>query len=137
MPKTRTRIIPGVNIQAPWSELILSGQKTVETRSYPVPPKYIGKELAIIETPGSSGLIPQARIVGIVVFSGSHQYETREDWLNDKKRHLVEPDHAHFSFSSGKPKYGWEITKVIAFDNPVPAPKQKGIVFTGRCIIPA
>jgi hypothetical protein len=44
--------IPGINIQASCSELNLRGQKTVETRGYPLPEKLIGKMLALIETPG-------------------------------------------------------------------------------------
>ena len=51
--------------------MLLSGEKTVETRGYPLPEKYVGCELAIIETPGPRGRreagIEKARIVGTIV----------------------------------------------------------------------
>jgi len=61
--------LTGINIQFPISRLILSGEKTVETRTYPIPEHYINQELAIIETPGRDGDF-KARIVGTIIFSG-------------------------------------------------------------------
>ena len=49
------KTIPGVNIRWPWSKLLLEGTKTVETRSYPLPTGFVGKEIAVIETPGPNG----------------------------------------------------------------------------------
>jgi hypothetical protein len=45
----------GINIQAPWSQLLINGQKCVETRSYPLPKNYEGVPLALVETPGKYG----------------------------------------------------------------------------------
>ena len=45
----------GLNVQAPWTGLLISGEKSVETRSYPLPKKYVGEKLALVETPGKSG----------------------------------------------------------------------------------
>ena len=42
----------GINIQAPFAELLINLEKCVETRTYPLPLKYEGEELALIETPG-------------------------------------------------------------------------------------
>ena len=76
--------IPGVNIQWPWSELLLTGKKSVETRSYPLPEKYLGQWLAVIETPGPHGKreagIDKARITGKIMFSESFQYPTLSEW---------------------------------------------------------
>ena len=44
--------LSGLNIQQPWSSLLIDGYKSVETRSYPLPQKYEGVELALISTPG-------------------------------------------------------------------------------------
>ena len=45
----------GLNIQTPWSSLLIDGLKTVETRSYHLPLKYEGIELYLVETPGKLG----------------------------------------------------------------------------------
>ena len=55
----------GINIQAPWSQLLINSDKCVETRSYALPDKYIGEELLLIETPGKNGKF-KARIIGIL-----------------------------------------------------------------------
>ena len=54
----------GINIQSPWSRLLIEGDKCVETRSYPIPEKYVGEDLGLIETPGKDGDF-KARIIGI------------------------------------------------------------------------
>ena len=41
----------GINIQAPFADQLLYGDKFVETRTYSIPQKYIGEELAFIDTP--------------------------------------------------------------------------------------
>lgn len=133
-----TEIIPGLNIQWPWSQMILDLAKSIETRSYPLPVKYIGKELAIIETPGALGKkegISSARIVGTVVFIKSFQYETFEQWASDYSKHLVPVDNAQFSFQAGQEKWGWVIGEVKALRIPRPAPAKRGIVFASECQI--
>jgi hypothetical protein len=128
--------LPGLNIQAPWSSLILEGKKLVETRSYPIPTKYKNVELAIIETPGPDRLVERAHIIGVVVFSGSIAYESFDEWSSDYKRHLVEPTNTRFRFVEGKQKFGWVVARVEAFSGSVPAPLRKGIRFTAKCPIP-
>ena len=54
--QSQTVMLPGINIQAPWAEAIVSGRKLIETRFYPMPRKWIGQPLAIIETPGQAGV---------------------------------------------------------------------------------
>ena len=43
----------GINIQRPWAELLLSGEKTVEARNYPLN-SFRGEELWVIQTAGPS-----------------------------------------------------------------------------------
>jgi hypothetical protein len=128
--------IPGINIQAPWSGLILSGQKTVETRSYPLPERLKGKMLAIIETPGKDKSLGKARMIGIVIFSHSFPYANREQWLEDIDRHLVEPSDSLYKFTPSKPKYGWVVQSVARLETFVPPPKKRGIIFASECVIP-
>lgn len=123
----------GINIQAPWSQLLISGQKCVETRSYPLPDKYVGVELALIETPGKKGKF-KSRIIGTITFIHSFQYPDEIALENDYNRHKVPSDDTNYSWNT-KPKYGWVVCQVTKFDKPIPAPKKKGIIFTNGCII--
>lgn len=136
-----TQILPGINIQWPWSSLLVSGEKTVETRSYPLPTKYIGKQLAIIETPGPHGKrdagIDSARIIGVIVFSGSKKYSSKATWKKDHSKHLVAEDDPLFAFDSKKEKWGWVVESVRKLDHPLPAPEKRGIVFATCCHIPS
>lgn len=137
MKSGRIKIIPGINIQAPWSSLIVSGKKTVETRSYPIPSKHLNRELAIIETPGPRRRVSKARIIGVVVFSECFQYYSREVWISDYPRHLVAPSDQQFSYRDDRPKYGWVVSSVRGIPHPVPAPKRKGIIFASSCSVPS
>ncbi len=138
--KGKSRAIPGINIQWPWSALLLTGHKTVETRTYPIPAHYIGAELAIIETPGPHGKneagIDKARIIGTIVFESCFEYRTRDQWLQDLKRHCVPPNDALYGFKQGSPKWGWVVRQVRALDCHVPAPSPRGIVFAKVCKLP-
>lgn len=134
------RVIPGLNVQWPWSELIISGHKKIETRGYPIPKKYIGVELALIETPGKMGLkdagIAKARIIGTVTFGRSLQYESKLQWLADYEKHRVNSNDALFKWRGDRRKYGWTIASVMRLTKPVPAPEKRGIVFATACQIP-
>lgn len=129
-------IIPGINIQFPWSQLIASGRKLVETRSYPIPSKHIGAWLAIIQTPGKNRRLNKAQVIGLVKFSGSLLYKTQEEWLGDFERHLVKANDPIFSYSRTIPKYGWEIENSLELIRPITAPSKRGIIFASRCVIP-
>ncbi len=123
----KRKTIPGINIQYPISQLIVDGTKTVETRTYPIPLKFVGKPMAIIETPGINGKF-KARVIGVVIFKDCFKYESEIDFYKDKSRHCVDSD-SIWAWSA-KPKWGWIISEVTKFKNPIPAPKKKGIQFT-------
>lgn len=122
------KTLTGINIQYPISRLILSGEKTIETRTYPIPEHYIGKELAIIETPGQNGNF-SARIIGTVIFSRCFLYRGKAAFYNDVKRHHVTPD-SPWRWNNDKPKWGWEISKVKRLKHFIPPPIRRGIVYT-------
>lgn len=134
------RTLPGINIQWPWSDLLLSGQKVIETRSYPLPEKYRGQPLAVIETPGPRGKkeadIARARIIGVITFSESKRYKTKSEWRRDFAKHRVAESDLQFSFKADKEKWGWIVASFERFSKPVPAPAKKGIVFATACQIP-
>ena len=122
----------GLNIQVPWSTLLINGQKTVETRSYPLPQKYKSVELALIETPGKYGRF-KSRIIGTITFSHSFLYQDKQVWSCDYNRHKVKDDDEFYSWSPFKFKYGWVVSDIKKFDRHIAAPKKKGIVFTKNC----
>ena len=122
------KTIAGLNIQYPISRLILNGQKTIETRTYPIPAKYVGVEMAIIETPGRDRSF-EARVVGLIQFSGCFKYKSKKEFYEDSHRHFVTEDTA-WKWESKKPKWGWQISRVTVFKNSMKAPAKRGIVYT-------
>lgn len=93
----------------------------------------------MIETPGPKGKkeagIVKARIIGIVVFSGCVKYQSKSDWENDFEYHKVEKLNEQFVFTLENPKWEWKIERTFAFDEPIPAPQKRGIVFATTCRI--
>jgi len=124
----------GINIQIPWSRLLINGDKSVETRSYPLPKKYEGVELALIETPGKYGRF-KAHIIGTITFSHCFRYTDKTLWIDDYNRHKVEEFDEFYSWNENKEKWGWVVSQIHKFDQLLPAPKKKGIIFTHGCII--
>lgn len=125
----------GLNIQNPWSQLLINGDKSVETRSYALPEKYEGVELALIETPGKVANFT-SRIIGTITFSHSFYYPDKNTWIYDYNRHLVKECHPLFGWKEDKSKYGWVVSDIKKFDEPIAAPKKKGIIFTKNCKVP-
>ena len=133
--------IAGVNIQWPWSELLLDKKKFIETRSYALPKKHEGSWLALIETPGREPphkptYPSKSRITGLIKFSGSISYPTESEWIADFERHKVPRNHPVLGFRQDKPKWGWVVEDVLTLSSPLPSPAKKGIVFASCCVIP-
>lgn len=119
----------GINIQYPWSDYLIYGIKSVETRTYPLPKKYMGEELALIETPGRYGRF-KARIIGTITFSHSFKYPDQKAWQDDYNRHCVAVDDPIYNWKDDKSKYGWVVSKVTKFEKSLDIRKRKGIIFT-------
>jgi ASCH domain-containing protein len=119
--------MPAINIRQPWAKLILEKTKTIETRTYPIPKKYLDKDLLVIETSGE--LKTPATIVGIVRFSKSFKYESESEFKKDFSKHRVGKD-SEFYWSSAKQKWGWIVSYSSPLKNPLKAPKRKGICWT-------
>jgi hypothetical protein len=118
----------GINIQYPWSKLLIDQEKCVETRSYPLPKKYIGIELALIETPGRKEKF-KSSIIGTITFSHSFKYETIYDFESDFNRHLVPIDDKNYGWKNDKDKYGWVVCNINKFDESIKLNSIGGIVF--------
>lgn len=124
----KAKLYTGINIQYPISQLILNGAKSVETRTYPIPERLIGEELAIIETPGPTGKF-KSRIVGLIVFGKSFQYKTLGDFTKDQSRHQVTAD-SKWAWNPKKEKWGWPILKITKLKKEIPLKKRSGIVYS-------
>jgi hypothetical protein len=119
--------LPGVNIQAPWAQAIVSGHKVIETRFYPLPAKWVGQPLVILETPGKTGRFKR-RIAGLVIFAKSWCYADKASFARDYVKHLVEPDDAVFGWrDDSKPKWAWSVHWVMAYAQPLPPGFRAGI----------
>ena len=127
--------IPGLNIQSPWSELILTGKKTIETRGYDLPQKLLNQPVAVIETPGDSKEF-KARIAGIVIFIGSIEYTNQKTWERDFKKHLVTSSDPKFKFDPQKKKFGWLVGKYCLLPEFIQPPKVRGRIYASSCLIP-
>ena len=103
-----TLSLPGLNINWPFSQLILAGVKTVEARSYALGYKSIAQpdvEMWLVETPaqadgiskgwvlaGDAAVAPrpeQAQIVGTVTFSRSDEYKCLAVFHADRENHRI------------------------------------------------
>lgn len=119
----------GLNIQIPWSSLLINGEKSVETRSYRLPKKYEGVPLKLIETPGKKGKF-KSRIVGEITFSHCFKYVTKKQWLSDYNRHKVDENEENFGWNPVVSKYGWVVSNIVKYEHPIEVKKKKGLVFT-------
>ncbi|MGE3756110.1 MAG: hypothetical protein AB7H97_00045 [Pseudobdellovibrionaceae bacterium] len=124
----KSKSLPGINIQYPISRLIVEGEKTVETRTYPIPDHYIGKEMVLIETPGSDNAFA-ARAIAVIIFEPSFKYASKAAFYADTKRHRVTPS-SPWKWQPGKIKWGWPVKVVRVFSQPVTIQTPKGIRFT-------
>lgn len=122
------RALTGINIQYPISQLILNGSKVIETRTYPIPPGYLGQDLVMIETPGPKGNF-KARAVAIIRFGSCHKYRTKKAFYADQPRHRVDPD-SPWAWQSNKGKWGWKIDMVKTLRKPIEIRKRIGIRYT-------
>lgn len=123
-----TKALPGINVQAPWASLLLEEKKSIETRTYPLPEKYVKQDLWLIETPGRLGQF-KARVIGVIKFSGFKQYNSLAEFQDDFDLHLVRPDDPNYAWRNGVAKYGWIVEQVRPVDI-FTAPTPRGIVYS-------
>lgn len=121
-----------LELQAPWAKRLLDGEKTVETRSYPLPAGLVGRPIEVMESqPGQDGvsalgdrveaLSTGLSVLGRVVFSKTEAYASREAWENDESRHLVPSSSAGYGWKSQKGAaaiHGWFVGEVTPYVKP-------------------
>jgi hypothetical protein len=128
----KTKVLPGLNIQYPISQLIVDRRKTIETRTYPLPLKYVDQDIYLIETPGDTGKF-KARAVAILRFSGSFLYKSKAEFYRDSNQHCVD-ENSDWAWNE-KPKWGWKISFVKPLRKAKEVQHRRGIVFTNEVIL--
>ena len=137
--------LPGLNINWPFSQLILAGVKTVEVRSYALGYRNIAQpdvEMWLVETPGIANAISaggvlvggvavasrpkDAQIVGTVTFSHSVEYERPAAFRADSENHRIAKGGSYDWDGKGE-RHAWRVSAVRRLARPVPQFGRKGI----------
>ena len=104
----RDKVTRGVNINdklQAFTDQILSGQKTIETRRTNSLRPYVGKRVGIIRTGKGQALLVGFAVIGEPIF-----YGTKAEFSADFARHQV-GDKSKFGFRRGG-KFGYTLAKV-------------------------
>jgi hypothetical protein len=119
---SRDEVTRGININdkvQPFTDQILTGQKTIETRRKNSLRPYVGQRVGLIRTGKGQALLVGFAVIGEPIF-----YGTKADFQADFGLHLV-GDKSKFRFKRGG-KFGYPLTMVTRC---VPVPvKSRGII---------
>ena len=122
----------GLELQHPWAAAVVDGSKTIETRSYALPPSLVGKKIMIIESSsGQAGVSSLGnairfssteksganRIIGWCVFSSIKLYKSEKEFRDEESMHLVTPN-SGFGWKDDATKkiYGWVVAQHCRLD---------------------
>lgn len=123
--------IGGFNVRsedgAPYADLIVSGEKTIETRNGKSLDSLIGKRMKVIRT---TGVGSEARVVGEVTVGPRKFYATKQEFDADLDKHFVTDD-SRFAFPETG-KYGYEMIDPVQYKEPYALTVRKGIVSTSN-----
>lgn len=108
---------------------MLTSQKTIETRAYPLPEALLNAKIEILQSEkGVDGVSsvpnkvslrmvndlfsthpsPSVKRIGWVTFTTCLQYKSREHFESDALLHLV-PLNSGYGWSNERPMYGWVV----------------------------
>ena len=138
-----TLSLPGLNINWPFSQLILAGVKTIEARSYGLGYRNIaqpGVEMWLVETPapanaaskgwvlaGGAAMAPRpekAQMVGTITFPRSEEYESLAASRADRENHRIAKG-GHYDWDGNGERHAWRVPTVRRLAQPVPQPGRK------------
>jgi len=122
----------GINIQYPISQLIISGKKTIETRTYKIPNKYLDQAMLLIETPGKTGKF-KSRMIAIIKFTECFQYQSKQQFYAQEHLHCVSKN-SDWAWQKGE-KWGWRVAVIKTIQPAITFLGKKGIVYTNNIII--
>ena len=141
MVQPQSIALPGLNVQWPWSRLILAGVKD-EIRTYDLGDRNIcraNQETWIVETPGDKvaaediavldgvnvGHRPEvAQIIGTVTFSRAEQYANIDEFRGDAARHRIRAG-CRFDWDGTGKRYVWRVLHTRKILDPIEQPGRK------------
>eukprot|EP00596_Hydrurales_sp_CCMP1899_P001278 CAMPEP_0119053206 /NCGR_PEP_ID=MMETSP1177-20130426/74277_1 /TAXON_ID=2985 /ORGANISM="Ochromonas sp, Strain CCMP1899" /LENGTH=116 /DNA_ID=CAMNT_0007033089 /DNA_START=241 /DNA_END=588 /DNA_ORIENTATION=+ len=108
-----------LEVQSPFSQLILNGRKCIETRAYPLPLELVNVKILLCESQaGENGVscigdeVYEAQegimIIGEIFVSFCKEYKSQDEWDKEREKHQV-PEGSSYGWvptEMGK-KYGW------------------------------
>lgn len=124
----------GLEIQSPWTSLILDGKKTIETRLYNLPDGLLGKRILILESKAGEARVSglsntidgkeiseSVKVVGWAVFNKVVIYRYRSKFEADEKKHLVIKNSDYAWKEDTEVVYGWVVSKKGKFQHNPPS----------------
>jgi hypothetical protein len=139
---TSSLSLPGLNIQWPFTQLILAGVKTIEVRTYELGHRNIAhpnREVWLVETISGSlkdATVPEgvdvpekppcAQIVGTITFSRSVPYDDRSDFNSTRNQHRIAVGGKH-DWTDKSDRHAWHISSCKRLAAPIPCPGRKGM----------
>ena len=110
----------GLNVQPPFADQLLNGEKTVECRTYPLGTHGTRDVCHVIKTKGGdTQAVPE--VIGVVRFGQCTRYSDVQGFIADRGRHLIEQDSC-FDWKGPAfcQMYAWEVESYIKFAVPIP-----------------
>jgi hypothetical protein len=103
-----------LEVQAPYSQLILNGRKCIETRAYPLSLELINVKILLCESQaGENGIscigdvVYEAQegimMIGEIFVSYCKEYKSQDEWDSEREKHQV-PEGS---------SYGWSPTEMV------------------------
>ena len=125
-------LVYALEVQQPFSQYLLDGRKTIETRSYPLPEELRSKQiylLSSVQGEAKKSSLPDIviaskhddlKLIGILQFSKSVQYTCLDLWNTERCKHMVEECSA-YDFKGDADVFGWAVESVSVIENlPLP-----------------
>jgi len=112
----------GLNINdstGQWTDMLLTGKKTIETRNQNNLKAHVGKPIGIIQTD-----VGKAHVVGFIILGEPKEYKSLYAFRQDQEQHRVLPD-SPFDFKDVK--FGYPVEIIEKLDKPIPV-TTRGIV---------
>ena len=137
----------GLEMREPWAGMVTRGEKTTETRGYPLPEALLFRPVALLAAPaaprlpGDAERAPEAFLpdaapagalttVALVTFGSCVPYASKEAFADDFANHRVGPETAFGAWAgpgpgpseSGTPLFAWRVAEVLPLPAPAPSP---------------
>lgn len=105
----------GININdstGQWSDMLLTGVKTIETRNQNNLKSFVGKPIGVVQTG-----VGKAKVVGFIILGDPIEYKTKFAFRQDSKKHCVKPNS---QFDWNGVKFGYPVTVIKKLNKPIP-----------------